>query len=122
VSRFFKRSSATRAEKVTLSASSYSKKERYSKDQNSIFTDKIFSQFLIITLIAFLSHIAFDVFVDEQARFPLFAPFSFNEFMIPTVYALPIEVVAALITYLYYVGFYRHRFKPRLGVVVKDEK
>jgi hypothetical protein len=121
VSRFFKRSSATRAEKVTLFASSYSKKERHSKDQNSIFTD-IFSQFLIITLIAFLSHIAFDVFADEQARFPLFAPFSFNEFMIPTVYALPIEVVAALITYLYYVGFYRHHFKPRLGVVVKDEK
>jgi len=111
VSRFFKRSSTTRAGK-----------ERYSKDQNSIFTDKIFSQFLIITLIAFLSHIAFDVLVDEQARFPLFAPFSFNEFIIPTVYALPIEAVAALITYLYYVGFYRHNFKPRLGAVIKDEK
>jgi len=76
VSMFFKRSSATRAEKMILSASSYSKKERHSKDQNSIFTDNIFSQFLIITLIAFLSHIAFDVFVDDQARFPLFAPFS----------------------------------------------
>jgi H+/gluconate symporter-like permease len=119
VSRFFKRSSTTRAEKVTPAATSYSKKIRYSKDQNSIFT---VSQFLIITLIAFLSHIAFDVFVDEQARFPLFAPFSFNEFMIPAVYALPIEAIAALITYLYYVEFYRHHFKPRLGVVVKDEK
>jgi len=122
VSRFYKSSSTTRAEKVTPSAPSYSKKVRYSKGQNSIFTDKIFSQFLIITLIAFLSHIAFDVFADEQARFPLFAPFSFNEFMIPAVYALPIEAVATLITYLYYVGFYRHHFKPRLGVVVKDEK
>ena len=117
VSRFFKSSSTTRAEKVTPSALSYSKKVRYSKDQNSIFTDKIISQFLIITLVAFLSHIAFDVFVDEQASFPLFAPFSFNEFMIPAVYALPIEAVAALITYLYYVGFYRHHFKPRQGVV-----
>ena len=107
---------------MTLSASSYSKKERYSKDQNSIFTDTIFSQFLIITLVAFLSHIAFDVFVDERARFPLFAPFSFNEFMIPNVYALPIEAAAALITCLYYVGFYRHNFKPRLGAVIKDEK
>jgi hypothetical protein len=68
-------------------------------------------------LIAFLSHIAFDAFVDEQASFPLFAPFSFNEFMISSVYALPIEAVAALITYLYYVGFYRHHFKPRQGVV-----
>ena len=122
VSRFFKRSSSTtRAEKVTPSAPSYSNKVRYSKDQNSIFTDKIFLQFLIITLVAFLSHIAFDVFVDEQARFPLFAPFSFNEFMIPAVYALPIEAAAALISYLYYVGFYRHHFKPRLGVV-KNEK
>jgi hypothetical protein len=120
VSRFFKRSSATRAEKMTPAATSYSKQIRYSKSQNSIFTDKIFSQFLIITLIAFLSHIAFDVFVDEQAHFPLFAPFSFNEFMIPEVYALPIEAAAALITYLYYVGFYRDHF--RLGVVVKDEK
>jgi LexA-binding, inner membrane-associated putative hydrolase len=116
VSSFFKRSSTTRA------APSYSKEIRYSKDQNLVFTDKIFSQFLIITLIAFLSHIAFDVFVDEQARFPLFAPFSFNEFMIPSVYALPIEAAAALITYLYYVRFYRHHFKARLGVVVEDEK
>ena len=86
-----------------------------------------YSQYTYLNVIAvldhtFLSHIAFDVFVDEQARFPLFAPFSFNEFMIPTVYALPIEAVAALITYLYYVGFYRHHFKARLGVVVKDEK
>ena len=100
VSRFFKRSS-TRAEKVTPSAPNHSKKVRYSKDQNSK-SDKIFSQFLIITLTAFLSHIAFDVFVDEQARFPFFAPFSFNEFMIPADYALPIEAAAALITYLYY--------------------
>ena len=98
VSRFFKRSS-TRAEKVTPSAPSHSKKVRYSKDQNS--------KFLIITLTAFLSHIAFDVFVDEQARFPFFAPFSFNEFMIPAVYALPIEAAAALITYLYYVRLNR---------------
>jgi LexA-binding, inner membrane-associated putative hydrolase len=120
VSRFFKRSSTTRAEKVTASARSYSKEIRYNKDQ--LFTDKIFSQFLIITLVAFLSHIAFDAFVDEQAGFPLFAPFSFNEFMIPSVYALPIEAAAALITYLYYMGFYRHHFKARLGVVVKDEK
>jgi hypothetical protein len=72
-------------------------------------------------LTAFLSHIAFDTFVDEQARFPLFAPFSFTEFMIPAVYALPLEAAAALITYLYYVSFNRHHFKPRLGVV-KNEK
>src|SRR5215467_6384060 len=49
VLRFFKRS-------TTRAAPSYSKEIRYSKDQDSIFTDKIFSQFLIITLIAFLSH------------------------------------------------------------------
>src|SRR5215467_5685222 len=73
VSMFFKRSSTTRAENVTPSAPSYSKEIRYNKDQNSILTTRIFSQFLIITLIAFLSHIAFDAFVDEQPRFPLFA-------------------------------------------------
>jgi hypothetical protein len=113
VSRFFKSSSSTRAEKVITSSPSYSKKVRSSK---AIFTDKNFSQFLILTLVAFLSHIAFDTFVDERAHFPLFAPFSFNEFLIPIAYALPIEAVAALITYLYFVGFYRHHFKPRLGV------
>jgi membrane-bound metal-dependent hydrolase YbcI (DUF457 family) len=117
MSSFFKSSSTATAEKVIPSAPSYSKRVQSSKYQNLIFTDNIFSQFLIITLVAFLSHIAFDVFVDEQASFPLFAPFSFNEFMIPAVYALPIEAVAALITYLYYVGFYRHHFKPRRGVV-----
>ena len=42
--------------------------------------------------------------------------------MIPSVYALPIEAAAALITYLYYVGIYRHHFKAMLGVVVEDEK
>jgi hypothetical protein len=42
--------------------------------------------------------------------------------MIPALYALPIKAVAALITYFYYVGFYRHHFKLRLDVVVKDEK
>ena len=41
------------------------------------------SLFFIITLAAFLSHIAYDTFVDDKALFPLFVPFSFNRIFIP---------------------------------------
>jgi len=53
--------------------------------------------FSFITLSAFLSHIAYDVFVDKKARFPLFAPLSFSEFIIPKVYGIPIEAVGFLV-------------------------
>jgi hypothetical protein len=53
--------------------------------------------FSFITLSAFLSHIAYDVFVDNKARFPLFAALSFSEFIIPKVYGIPIEVVGFLV-------------------------
>jgi hypothetical protein len=72
-------------------------------DCNSFF---IFFSF--ITLSAFISHIAYDVFVDDRAKFPLLAPFSFSEFVIPRIYGLPIEVTGFLIlllVYLYYVHF-----------------
>ena len=60
----------------------------------------IFSLFLIITFAAFMSHIAFDVFVDAGASFPLLVPFIFSEFFIPQIYALPIEGAAVLLVYL----------------------
>jgi hypothetical protein len=78
----------------------FSIRSRRSSDKTSFF---IF--FLFITLSAFLSHIAYDVFVDDKAKFPLFAPFSFNQFVIPRIYGLPIEPAGFLIlllVYLYY--------------------
>jgi hypothetical protein len=57
---------------------------------------------LLITVAAFLSHIAYDVFVDDNARFPIFAPFSFTQYLIPQIFALPIELVGMLIIYAYY--------------------
>ena len=60
----------------------------------------IFSLFLIITFAAFMSHIAFDVFVDAGASFPLLAPFIFTDYFIPQIYALPIEGAAVLLVYL----------------------
>jgi LexA-binding, inner membrane-associated putative hydrolase len=63
---------------------------------------KIFFQFLVVTLAAYMSHIAYDVFVDTQANFPLFAPFNFHGVIIPQIYALPIEGAAMLLVYLVY--------------------
>jgi hypothetical protein len=80
-------------------------KSKHKKDNNksnSIFENNIFLQFLLITVAAFLSHIAYDVFVDDNARFPIFAPFSFTQYLIPQIFALPIELVGMLIIYAYY--------------------
>jgi hypothetical protein len=77
-----------------------SKGDNDNNRQNSFFI-----LFSFITLSAFLSHIAYDVFVDDKARFPLFAPFSFSEFVIPRSYGMPIEVagfLVALLVSLYY--------------------
>ena len=49
-----------------------------------------------------MSHIAYDVFVDTMANFPLLAPFNFNDVLIPHIYALPIEVAAILLVYFWY--------------------
>jgi len=64
---------------------------------NSNKRKSFFIFFSFITLSAFLSHIAYDVFVDNKARFPLFAPLSFSEFIIPKVYGIPIEAVGFLV-------------------------
>jgi hypothetical protein len=40
-----------------------------------------FSQFLVITAAAVISHIAYDTFVDNHANFPLFVPFVYADFI-----------------------------------------
>ena len=80
------------------------------KNPNMIVSDNTFSLFLFITLSAFLSHIAFDVFVDNLARFPLLAPFSFNQFIIPRIFSIPIEAAAFLLIYIFYNGYHNRFF------------
>lgn len=63
---------------------------------------KVFFQLLIITLAAYMSHIAYDVFVDTRANFPLLAPYNFHNVFIPQTCALPIEGAAMLLVYLGY--------------------
>jgi hypothetical protein len=73
--------------------------------QNSVLLAErhsVFCQFLVITLAAYMSHIAYDVFVDTRANFPLLAPFNFNDVFIPQIYALPIEGAAILLLYFWY--------------------
>jgi len=65
--------------------------------------------FLIITMATFLAHIAYDTFVDNIAEFPLLAPFSFAQIVIPRVYSLPIEASGFILIYLYY-AIYTHRY------------
>jgi hypothetical protein len=103
-------------------AQSITERVQNGKLRDSIFTEKIFLQFLIITLAAFLSHIAYDVFVDDQASFPLLAPFSFDNFVIPAIYALPLEAAGALMIYFYYMRYYKGFPKARSDIVVKDKK
>jgi membrane-bound metal-dependent hydrolase YbcI (DUF457 family) len=70
---------------------------------------RIFFQFLIIALAAYMSHIAYDVFVDARAYFPLLAPFNFEDILIPKIYALPIEGLSILLVYLGYTILARRR-------------
>jgi hypothetical protein len=70
--------------------------------------NSFFIFFFFITLSAFISHIAYDVFVDDRAKFPLLAPFSFSEFVIPRIYGLPIEAIGILILYVYHTRYYHN--------------
>jgi hypothetical protein len=65
--------------------------------------------FLIMTMATFLAHIAYDTFVDNIAEFPLLAPFSFAQIVIPRIYSLPIEASGFILIYLYY-AIYTHRY------------
>jgi hypothetical protein len=68
-------------------------------EEGNIFS---LSLFLFITLAAFLSHIAYDVIVDDNAMFPLLAPFSYSQFVIPKIYGLPIEAAGFIFLFLIY--------------------
>jgi hypothetical protein len=85
-----------------LSLGYRSKHEEDNNKSNSIFKKDIFLQFLVITVAAFLSHIAYDVFVDDNARFPMFAPFLFTQYLIPQIFGLPIELIGMIMIYDYY--------------------
>jgi hypothetical protein len=108
VSQIFRKVSVWNVMMSTESAP-FGKKKRtmvYSKSvHNSLLSPErkdIFSQYLIITLAAFMSHIAYDVFVTAGASFPMLAPLIFADFFIPQIYALPIEAAAILLVYLWY--------------------
>jgi hypothetical protein len=94
-------------DRITLPASSDNIKMKIAPRANDrknsqIYLDKkkIFFQFLILTLAAYMSHIAYDVFVDTKANFPLLAPLNFKDILIPKIYALPIEGLSILIVFL----------------------
>jgi hypothetical protein len=82
-------------------------------DSISSVKRKIFFQFLVITMAAYVSHIAYDVLVDTRAIFPLFAPFNFHDVFIPRIYALPIEGAAMLLVYLGYTAVTSKRSYPQ---------
>jgi hypothetical protein len=78
-----------------------------SKRKNSVnrplVESNIFSLlFLFVTLGAFLSHIAYDVIVYDNATFPLLAPFSYSQFVIPRIYGLPLEMAGFIFLFLIY--------------------
>jgi hypothetical protein len=87
---------------------------RKNKNRNNNMNHKEANVFVpllfVITFGAFLSHIAYDVFVDDKARFPLLAPFSFSQNLIPRMYSLPIEAAGFLAIYLWYTRYY-HNFR-----------
>jgi hypothetical protein len=92
---------------VVISSAKIEKKlaDNANSRQNSVLIaekSSLFYGFLVITLAAYMSHIAYDVFVDLGANFPLLAPFSFSDIFIPQVYALPIEGAAILLVYFWY--------------------
>jgi hypothetical protein len=94
-----------------LSLGYRSKHEEDKNKSNSIFKKDIFLQFLVITVAAFLSHIAYDVFVDDNARFPMFAPFLFTQYLIPQIFGLPIELIGMLMIYGYYTHLRQHSYQ-----------
>jgi hypothetical protein len=59
-----------------------------------------------------LSHISYDALADDNSTFPLLAPFSFNEFVIPGVYSLPLE--AAGFVFLFVIWQLYHSYRDPL--------
>jgi hypothetical protein len=93
------------------------KVKQYDITDNNDKRSSFFIFFSLISFSAFLSHIAYDVFVDNKARFPLFAPFSFSEYIIPNNYGIPVEVAGflAIVILVYLPHISRMDGKPRLS-------
>jgi len=90
--------------KDSIGATSTKAIDRSCGDNNydEVNKNKQFFSLVIITLAAFMSHIAYDTLVDDKALFPLLIPFSFDRILIPTIYSIPIEAAAFLLVYVYY--------------------
>ncbi len=91
-------------EAKTITTDQNTKNNNSKNKNNANISDRyIFLQFSILTIAAILSHIAYDVATDEDARFPLLNPFYFGQIFLPEVSAIPIEAaVFFLIAYFYY--------------------
>jgi hypothetical protein len=98
ISRFFL---PTLPAEIIISGNNYKNADTISKASaiNTEFMQQtmFYILYFSITMAAFLSHIAYDVFVDDNARFPILAPFSFNQFVIPRLYSLLIEAAGFLL-------------------------
>jgi hypothetical protein len=96
--------SISEGHKDSIRATSTKAIDRSRGDNNyhEVNKNKQFFSLVIITLAAFMSHIAYDTLVDDKALFPLFIPFSFDRILIPTIYSIPIEASAFLLVYVYY--------------------
>ena len=97
---------ANRTEKNHHTAASSSANNNNNTSKNNIQFSFLF---LIMTMATFLAHIAYYTFVDNIAAFPLLAPFSFAQIVIPRIYSLPIEASGFILIYLYY-AIYTHRY------------
>ncbi|HJT46551.1 MAG TPA: hypothetical protein VJ729_00095 [Nitrososphaeraceae archaeon] len=95
-------------------------KKQYSVTDNTHKRNSFFIFFSLITFSAFLSHIAYDVFVDSKARFPLFAPFSFSEYIIANYYGIPIEatgfLVIVILVYLPHISIMEGKSRLSFGL------
>jgi hypothetical protein len=114
---YFKISRENNMDLVSSSSLVSQSKKAEGRKGNNIFSilsrtshnkKSFFILFLFITLSTFISHIAYDIFVDDKAKFPLLAPFLFKQFVIPRIYGLPIEAIGILILYVYHTRYYHN--------------
>jgi hypothetical protein len=95
-------------DKTTTIATEHEQKHQKRKQKNikssssskrSSASDRdIFLQFSIFAIAAILSHIAYDIAIDNNdAKFPMLNPFYFGDIVLPRIAAIPIEAGAFLI-------------------------
>jgi hypothetical protein len=114
--RRFKKTKAGHEDSITSTNTKVIGRSPNDNNYDESDRSKQFFSLLIITIAAFMSHIAYDTFVDSKALFPLLIPFYFDQILIPRMYSLPIEAAAFLLVYLYYTFSHRH------GIFTSDKK